>query len=120
MGKDLDDLLKSLPPEKRQSFESARDGLKDAKLESKQPDSMRPADTPNANAVQRQPQTEPKGFLHDNKSMPDAYDQKSNAPHQQREIDKMLTERRASEALNAGKDLQQNNVSHQKEQDLER
>lgn len=123
MGKDIDDLIKSLPPEKREVFDKAQSQVEHLKGQVKPVEQdIRPGDVPNQNAIQRSAPQEPKDFLHDGKSMPDAYDQKSaSSPGQQNEVEKMISDRSQAATVETGKELnQQHQVTHTKDQENER
>ena len=123
MGKDLDDLIKSLPPEKRAVYDKAQSLLQglEAKEQSAR-QNVSPGHVANQNAIQHDAPQEPKGFMHDGKSMQDAYDQTGPTSQAKgNEIDQMISDRDKAESKETGQQLtQQHEVRHQKEDELER
>lgn len=123
MSKDIDDLIKSLPPEKRAVYDKAQSQVQGLKAQEQSfAQDTTPAHIPNQNATQRDAPGESAVFKHDNKSMQNAYDQQSAAPQgNSQEVDKMISDRSKAQTIDTGKELNQHQVKDaSKDQDQER
>lgn len=124
MSKDLDDLIKSLPPERRATFDKAQSQIQGLKAQEQSfAQDTSPAHIPNQNATQREAPGENAVFQHDNKAMENKYypDQKPEMQGNSKEVDQMLSNQSKAQTIDTGKELnQQHQVSHDKEQDHER
>lgn len=124
MSKEIEELMKNRPEVKGQMQQATKEldtrTMPTQSIEGNP--NPRPHDSPNPNANQRVTSPgESAVFKHDHQSMPDAHDQQSVAPQgNSKEVDQMLSDRSKGQTIDTGKELNQNQVSHDKDQDQER
>ena len=125
MSKEIEELMKNRPEVRGQMQQATKEidtrTMPTQSIEGNP--NPRPQDSPNPNANQRV--TSPGESAvpqHDNKAMQNAYDQQPAAPKgNSKEVDQALSDRSKSESIDTGKELnQQHQVSHNKDQDMER
>lgn len=114
MSKDIDDLIKSMPPEKRAAFENTRADLKEQGAQVK-PSNYDPQAPPRQ--AQYTNSNEPKL----NKDLLPADQQAASPQGNSQEVDKMISDRSKAQTIDTGKELNQQQVKDpNKDQDQER